>query len=263
MQNGMRKKKMKYSDDLGDRMKAYEKVYTIAKLDPEAFVCVRLDGRGFSKFTKGMNRPYDLTMSNLMMNTTKEIMTKSNAKVAYTQSDEITLIFDKPTYFDGKIQKTCSVLAAQTTAIFNYHLSQIEEYGYRTEMFPHFDARAFSLPSASEAANSVIWRMQDARKNSISMAASTHFSHKKLQGKSSGERIDMLAEIGIPYDAYPDFFKNGTFYYKKLVVVTIPDEIWQKIPVNKRVNRTTLRNVFMNIDYELHHASILKLLETL
>ena len=47
-------------DDLGDRMKLYEKERTGEKLDPGSIVYARIDGRGFSKFTKGMDKPFDI-----------------------------------------------------------------------------------------------------------------------------------------------------------------------------------------------------------
>lgn len=40
-------------DFFGDRMKAYEKEYTSAYVPIDQILCVRIDGKGFSKFTKG------------------------------------------------------------------------------------------------------------------------------------------------------------------------------------------------------------------
>ena len=53
-------------DALGDRMKAYEKIETMQKFPPNSILCVRIDGRSFSKFTKGLQRPYDERLSKLM-----------------------------------------------------------------------------------------------------------------------------------------------------------------------------------------------------
>ena len=46
-------------DVFGDRMKDYEQKEAGRKFLPMLPICIRLDGKGFSKFTKKMNRPYD------------------------------------------------------------------------------------------------------------------------------------------------------------------------------------------------------------
>jgi tRNA(His) 5'-end guanylyltransferase len=56
-------------------------------------VCCRIDGRAFSGFCKGLKRPFDERLSNLMAETTKHLVTQSGAKLGYTQSDEISLIW--------------------------------------------------------------------------------------------------------------------------------------------------------------------------
>ena len=47
------------TDALGDRMKAYERQETELRFIPLLPIYARIDGRGFSKFTKGFARPYD------------------------------------------------------------------------------------------------------------------------------------------------------------------------------------------------------------
>ena len=75
----------------------------------------------------------------------------------------------------------------------------------------HFDCRVWNVPTAWEAVNALIWRELDATKNSISMAAHCHFSHKELLGKSTKERQEMLFQKGVNWNDYPDFFKRGTY----------------------------------------------------
>ncbi len=61
-------------DALGDRMKSYESVEAGRRFLPLLPVLCRLDGKNFSKFTKGMNRPYDERMSKCMVETTKVLV---------------------------------------------------------------------------------------------------------------------------------------------------------------------------------------------
>ena len=57
---------------LGDRMKRYEFV-TRNYLTCRTPVIVRIDGRAFHTFTKGLEKPYDGDFMRLMQNTTLEL----------------------------------------------------------------------------------------------------------------------------------------------------------------------------------------------
>lgn len=98
------------NDDLGDRMKVYEMAEAGRKFMPLLPIVARLDGKGFSSFTKGLLRPYDERLSNLMVDCTKYLVSETNACCGYTQSDEITLAWYAPDYkseiyFAGRISK--------------------------------------------------------------------------------------------------------------------------------------------------------------
>src|SRR4051812_37118692 len=85
-------------------------------------IYARIDGRGFSKFTKGMHRPYDERMSKSMVETTKKLVDKTHATIGYVQSDEISLVWI-PTingncWFDRKITKMTSVVSGLATISF-------------------------------------------------------------------------------------------------------------------------------------------------
>ena len=97
----------KTNDSFGDRMKMYESQTTQRKLIPRIPVVARLDGHTFSKWTKGLKRPYDKRLSDLMIETTRYMVEKYNANCGYTQSDEITLTwyiedFKSEMIFKGK-----------------------------------------------------------------------------------------------------------------------------------------------------------------
>lgn len=222
---------MRPDDEFGNRMKLYEAVETERRLDVTLPVYARIDGRSFSTFTRGMSRPFDQRMTDAMIETTKYLVQSTHARIGYTQSDEISLVWlaDAPPsdiFFSGKIQKMVSVLASATAAKFATVIPS--EFSNR---LPHFDARVFQLPSKTEAANAFLWRAMDARKNAISMLAQSKFSHKQLHGKDQKAMLAMLDEIGIAFEAYPDSFKNGSFIKRRLVVRELtPDEL-ARIPV--------------------------------
>jgi tRNA(His) guanylyltransferase len=230
---------LKDTDDFGNRMKAYEAVETASKLDPMLPIYARIDGRAFSTFTRGMERPFDDRMTNAMIETTKHLVHETHARIGYTQSDEISLVWlaDRPesdVFFSGKIQKMVSVLASMAAAKFATVTPR--EFAAR---LPHFDARVFQLPSKEEAANAFLWRAMDARKNAISMVAQSRFSHKALFGKGQKAMLAMLAEVGVDFEALPASFRRGSFVRREAAermltadeLSRIPEEHWPHGPV--------------------------------
>jgi len=204
-------------DDLGDRMKEYERHETGRKFLPMLPVYARIDGRGFSKFTKGMERPFDMRMTEAMVETTRYLVEQTHATIGYVQSDEISLVWYAPEhtssiFFEGKVTKMTSVLAGMATAGFNRAIRGWQPYEDR---FPAFDARVLQLPEAYEAANMILWRTLDATKNAVSMATRAYYSAKEMHGKDQRAMIDMLASKGIIFGDYPVEFRNGTFVRRR------------------------------------------------
>ena len=194
----------KKNDAFGDKVKAFESASAKVVLDEDQPMCVRLDGKAFHTFTRGLARPYDKRLSDAMVETMNYLVEKTDARLGYTQSDEITLIYFKTaphqqTYFGSRVQKLTSVLASMATAKFNHEVTKnIPE---KADLFAFFDCRVWNVPTLQDAADVFIWRQDDAIKNSVSMAAYSKFSDKKLLGKSSKEKIQMLADVGIDWHA--------------------------------------------------------------
>ncbi len=157
-----------------------------------------------------------------MKATTQFLVEETNAKIGYTQSDEISLIwlqenFENEIFFDSKLLKMTSILASLATAFFNRYLP--EYLPEKTKQMPVFDARVWNVPTEAEAVNYLIWRELDATRNSVSMAAQSMFSHKQLHGKSSSIMQDMMFDkFKVNWNDYPSFFKRGTYFQRKEVV---------------------------------------------
>lgn len=198
---------------IGDRMKGQYEDRARAMLPRRTYTIVRVDGKAFHSFTRGMERPFDLGLMQTMDETAKAMCDEmQGAKMAYVQSDEISVLltdFDTITtdaWFDGNLQKIASVSASLATAQFNV-VGAAKGFGGKAL----FDARVFTIPDCIEVENYFIWRQQDATRNSIQMAAQANFSHKQLQNKSCAECQEMLwAEKGINWNDYPARFKRGT-----------------------------------------------------
>lgn len=222
------------NDALGDRQKEYESVESDRRLMVLVPAMARLDGKCFSKFTKGMNRPYDVSMSNLMVATAKFLAEETNAVMAYTQSDEISLCWysdDRRSqiYFDGRIQKITSVLAATCSCYFNSAFANFF-YECQRPSTAIFDCRVWSVLTLEEAANVFLWRELDATKNSITMAASSVYSHNELMNKNGDEKQEMLHQKGVNWNDYPSFFKRGTFIQRRKQLTKFTTEEIEKLP---------------------------------
>ena len=117
---------MPVNDNLGKRMKEYYENIPKTKLMRRTPVAIRIDGKAFHTFTRGMKRPFDTILIKSMQETTRYLCEHIQGCIlGYTQSDEITLIlvdyrkFDSSAWFDYEVEKLCSVSASMATMAFN------------------------------------------------------------------------------------------------------------------------------------------------
>ncbi len=213
-------------DELGDRMKAYERIDTDRRYTPDQPLVVRLDGRTFSTFTRGMDKPFDRRMTQVMQDVAAHMVEKTHAKIGYTQSDEITLLY--PAYsdaviqavgtpqpiFGGRLFKIMSVLSGMASSRFV--LGALEHWPEHVrKAVPHFDCRVFSVPNEVEAVNALIWRENDASRNAVQAIAQATFSHRECQHKSTSELEGMLFENNIRVSDYPMANRYGTYFARR------------------------------------------------
>ena len=219
---------------LSVRMKKYEKQSRVY-LEEKTPVIIRIDGKGFSKYTRGFKKPFDKILIETMFETTKFLCANiQNCQVAYTQSDEITLLLvdyineKTDAWFNNNLQKLCSVSSSMATLAFNksfiqivekYHqeqfISDVEYEFYKTKYhLAMFDSRAFTLPK-EEVVNCFIWRQEDCIRNSIQMLGRANFSHKKLDGLNTLEIKNLLKdELNIDWEELLVHSKRGAIVYK-------------------------------------------------
>lgn len=241
---------IKKQDLLGDRVKYFETIFAKNSLDEDKPICVRIDGKAFHTYTRGLGRPYDQRLSQAMIDTMNFLIEKTDARLGYTQSDEISLVFFKTALkqqamFAGREQKLTSVLASMATAKFNSEV--MKNIPEKTDMLAFFDCRIWNVPTLKDAAEVFVWRQEDAIKNAISMAASAEYSTKQLHGKKSREKIEMLKEKGIDWLSYPEFFKSGTFARKSNFELELEND---KTCLRTKVENFHLPRLRLNQDFE-------------
>ena len=237
---------MPVNDELGKRMKENYEERSRTKLMRRTPVAMRIDGKAFHTFTRGLKKPFDMILVKSMQDTMKYLCENIQGCVfGYTQSDEITLIlidYQKLTsdaWFDYQVQKMCSVAASMATLAFDRafirnaidyttkhlirpssSLHAMEEDKYRARLNTcidsgaMFDCRAFNIPK-EEVTNLIYWRQLDATRNSIEMVGHANFSPNQLHRKSCSDIQDMLMnEKGINWNDFPVELKRGSACYK-------------------------------------------------
>lgn len=235
----------KKTDSLGDRMKGYENI-SRNYLTRRVPVIIRIDGKAFHTFTKGMKKPFDRLLMTAMQDTMQFLCKNIQGCVfGYTQSDEITLVltdYEKITtdaWFGYNIQKMVSVSASMATLAFNRFFKekmrewwsgacaglergtaeydavdkQLDRYATAVNKGAMFDSRVFTVP-VDEVCNCLIWRQQDATRNSIEAVGQANFSHKQLHCKTCNDIQEMLwQEKQINWNDFPVDCKRGSACY--------------------------------------------------
>lgn len=114
-------------DPIGDRIKSFYESRTKYFVPRRTFTIIRIDGKAFHTFTRGLKRPFDEKLTDWMNRTTQMLCKEiQGVKFGYVQSDEISLVltdFDTITtdaWFGGNIQKMASISASIATYWFNY-----------------------------------------------------------------------------------------------------------------------------------------------
>ena len=220
---------MSITISLADRMKEYENVtqFRLMKKEP---VIIRIDGRAFSKFTKGLDKPFDKDLCEIFEYVSYKLREKiDNVKFIYAQSDELSLLLTDwdttkennggriDTWYDYRIQKMVSVASAEATRLFNQKVDEVVSKYWRLysqrdvdmddmELYLNkyklwkdkryeavFDTRVFNLP-LDEVTNYFIYRQNDAIRNSKMGFARKYFSQKELYKLSNDEAIALVKE---------------------------------------------------------------------
>lgn len=240
---------------IGNRMKNnYENItrYYLTRRIP---VIIRIDGKAFHTFTRGFKKPFDDVLVKTMQDTMKYLCENIQGCVlGYTQSDEISLVLTDyaelttDAWFGNNLQKMCSVSASMATLTFNKAFNDnIVKYidnnldadcGVTKDLTEYtkilinarnkgamFDSRVFTIPK-EEVCNALIWRQQDATRNSILSVGQANFSQKELHGKSCNNIQDMLmTQKGINWNDYSTTLKRGSCCIKADDSLTEYDEV--------------------------------------
>ncbi len=248
-------------DELDLKMRVFETAHDICVL-PEMYMVARIDGRSFTKLTKDkhkFNAPFDERFRDLMVETVKHLMNCGfNVVYGYTESDEISLLFDlNETAFSRKHRKYNSILAGEASAKFSVLLGDIGA----------FDCRICELPNKDLVMDYFRWRNEDAHRNALNAHCywrlrQDNFSQgnatKRIQGISNADKNELLFNYGVNFNELPNWQKRGIGIYWKNV---------EKEGFNPKTKESVLtirRQLFVDYDLPMkddYNAFILSFLE--
>jgi tRNA(His) guanylyltransferase len=221
-------------DELDAKMRVFETASDYCVL-PSIYIVARLDGRSFTRLTKETHQfvaPFDEYFRDKMLATVEHLMNCGFKVIyGYTQSDEISLLFDlAENNFKRKLRKFNSVLAGEASAKLSLLLGSIA----------CFDCRISQLPSTIQVVDYFRWRQEDAHRNSLSAhcywslrrdGMSQRKATSMLEGMSKAEKNELLFQKGINYNELPNWQKRGVGLYW---------QEYQKIGRNPITNEDTI-----------------------
>lgn len=232
-------------DDFDENMRKFEQSID-QTLPKDCYMVARLDGKGFTKLTKvnlDLKRPFDEKFRDAMIKTICYLMESDfDISYAYTESDEISLLFKKNTnLYNRKVRKYNSLLAAETSVKFSQLMNTTAI----------FDCRIIPLPTIEDVVDYFLWRLEDSHRNSIyahcyykllSLGKNPRQATEELSGKILDENENILSEYGIDINKIPKWEIYGCGAYFKSV---------EKVgynPIKNKNETTTRRKLFINYD---------------
>ena len=197
-------------DDFESRMREGEFFHGL-RLWRGAWCVLRVDGRGFSRFTEAhYDKPFDPRLHEQMVRTASAMMEDLQAVYAYTESDEISLLF-RPEWslYDREVEKLVSLSAGLASATFT-HAAGVPAV---------FDSRVWLGVNEAAVLDYFRWRQADAtrcalngwcywtlRKEGQSVAEAT----RALNGQSVGFKNELLFQRGINFNELPAWQRRGS-----------------------------------------------------
>ncbi len=219
------------------RMRTLE-CFVPLRLLPGAWAIIRVDGRGFHRFTeRRFERPFDERFCDLMVTTARALLEPFQGVYAYTMSDEISILLPPQwDQFGRRLEKAISLAAGLASATFT---NACGEPAY-------FDARAWLGVSDMQVVDYFHWRQSDAIRNALSAwcywtlrksCASAAEATRMLHRCASGSQRKLLLRHGIDFDELPAWQRHGVGLYWQSYVKRGRD------PVANREVTTTRRRI--------------------
>lgn len=211
---------------LKDRMDNYKEL-SDTKLLNRVPLIICINGRGFSKLTSLLEKPYCNKFAEGMLITTLKLCSEIEGAVfGYHFNDEIVIIvrndqgLDTEPWFDNKVQKISSITSSIATSTFSKYINSND---LNIIGDSYFTSQVFAVPNIAEAINSIVFKQQQNFHSSIHFSCFYELLEKydkntikeMLNGLSIDEKVNLLnQESNIDFNKYPSSFRRGAACYK-------------------------------------------------
>ncbi|XP_065332200.1 probable tRNA(His) guanylyltransferase isoform X1 [Cloeon dipterum] len=190
---------------------------------PNTWIVVRVDGRGFHRFSEKHEfaKPNDKRSLDLMGKAAGRVMTEfKEICLAYGQSDEFSFVFKRDMdLHKRRASKLMTSVASIFTSAFVFHWPQFFDIPLKYP--PSFDGRVVLYPTTQNLRDYLSWRQADCHINNLYNTAfwtlvlkgnlTNAEAEKRLCGTFANDKNEILfSEFGINYNNEPQLFRKGT-----------------------------------------------------
>jgi tRNA(His) 5'-end guanylyltransferase len=202
------------SDEFESRMRECEYFHALRCL-PGAWIVLRLDGRGFTRFTEreGFEKPFDPVFQDYMRQSAQALLQEFHGIYAYTESDEISLLFP-PAWdlYDREVEKLVSLSASIVSTAFSLACGRKAS----------FDSRIWLGSQKAQVIDYFRWRQEDAARCALNgwsywilrkAGKAPAEASAMLQEKSPAFKNELLFQHGINFNDTPPWQRRGTGLY--------------------------------------------------
>jgi tRNA(His) guanylyltransferase len=204
---------------------------------PGCWVVVRVDGKGFTKFTAehGFEKPNDKRALDLMDTAAKEVMeTFPDVRLAYGESDEYSFVIRKGLSLHGRrSSKLVSLLTSCFTGSYVRNWSQFFP-DTPLQRTPIFDGRAVCYPTDPFLRDYLCWRQADTHVNNqyntvfwalVKSGCTPAEAQATLKGTDTAAKNElMFSKFGINYAHLPEQFRKGSTIVRRAVQVVVKEK---------------------------------------
>ncbi|HEX3271031.1 MAG TPA: tRNA(His) guanylyltransferase Thg1 family protein [Ktedonobacterales bacterium] len=207
-------------NEFEQRMRALEYFHSLRVL-PGAWTVIRVDGRSFSRFTEtGFEKPFDDRFHGYMVNTASALLEELHGLYAYTESDEISILFPPQwNMFDREVEKLVSISAGIASATFTHQAG----------VPVTFDSRIWVGVNQELVIDYFRWRQADAarcalngwvywtlRNGGQTVAEATATMHQM----TPAQKNETLFQHGVNFNDLPLWQRRGAAAYYEFVEKT-------------------------------------------
>ncbi|GAX74996.1 hypothetical protein CEUSTIGMA_g2442.t1 [Chlamydomonas eustigma] len=224
------------------------------ELLPGCYIVIRVDGKGFTKFSTLHNfeKPNDINALLLMDEAAKAVLVDyPDIRIAFGQSDEYSFVLHKNTAIYGRrSSKLVSLITSCFTSNYVRFWPQVMGEDRALKCSPTFDGRAVLYPSEELVKDYLSWRQVDTHINNqyntcfwalVQQGNKTPAqAQEELRGSDAEFKNELLySQFGINYNTLPEQFKKGSVVVmqRRKVVVKMTES---GVPVEREKTEPTV-----------------------